>query len=252
MASHAVICGIFPDFSTTSLPEKPINRAFRAARREKSALLLRKQPPPPYAPKRLAPLAIAEYVTDFCHIVGYCFGAVSFSRGHENGGAHPRLWRLYGVISRYTYTVQWPIISISAASYGCKGVCNITDFLHHTYGRRLSMASTFMSVGHCMLWWYEQLSQWSAGGTCCQECLAGRGRVALARDGCVGEVVADQTPPHLLSHPNSHIQPSRLSRQHLTPKRNGAIAIPPQHTGTSARRSGAQGVEGGKEDGHWP
>ena len=61
-----------------------------------------------------------------------------------------------------------------------------------------------------MLWWYEQLSQWSVGGTCSQECLAGRGRVALARDGCVGEVVADQTLPHLLSHPNSHIQPSRL------------------------------------------
>ena len=143
--------GIFQIFPLPLYPKSPFLGTFRAARREKSAFRLRKQPPPPYAPKRLARLAIAEYVTNFCHIVGDCFGAVSFSRGHENGGAHPRLWRLYGVISRYTYTVQWPIISISAASYGCKGVCNITDFLHHTYGRRLSLASTSMSVGHRML-----------------------------------------------------------------------------------------------------
>ena len=216
------------------------------------------------SPAKAAPTALRPEATcltchsGICHGFlshrrGLLWGSVVFARLPENGGAHPRLVAaLWSDKPLHNYDVQWPITSISAASYGCKGVCNITDFLHHTYGRRLSLASTFMSVGHCMLWWYEQLSQWSAGGTCCQECLAGRGRVALARDGCVGEVVADQTPPHLLSHPNSHIQPSRLSRQHLTPKRNGASAIPPQHTGTSARRSGAQGVEGGKEDGHWP
>ena len=105
-------------------------------------------------------------------------------------------------------------------------------------------ASTSMSVGHCMLWWYEQLSQWSVGGTCSQECLAGRGRVALARDGCVGEVVADQALPHLLSHPNSHIQTLRLFRLHLTPERNGAQC----HTTTTYRNVGqtfrCAGVQG--------
>ena len=223
----------------------------RAARKERHPAA--KAAPTALRPRVTCPTCHSGICHGFLsHRRGLLWGSVVFARLPENGGAHPRLWRLYGVISRYTHTVQWPIISISAASYGCKGVCNITDFLHHTYGRRLTQASTSMSVGHCMLWWYEQLSKWSVGGTCSQECLAGRGRVALARDGCVGEVVADQTLPHLLSHPNSHIQPSRLSRQHLTPKRNGASAIPPQHTGTSARRSGAQGVEGGKEDGHWP
>ena len=97
VASHTVICGNFPDFSTTSLPEKPCLWAFRAARREKSAFLLRKQPPPPYAPKRLAPLAIAEYVTVFLsHRMGIVVGAWS-KRGMGSSEPHPRYWRLYGV-----------------------------------------------------------------------------------------------------------------------------------------------------------
>ena len=146
VASHAVICGNFPDFSTTSLPEKSMYRDFsgRAVRKKRISTAIA-------APTALRP----EATCPTCHS-GICHGFLSHRRGlfrgsvifrgHENGGVHPRLWRLYGVISRYTYTVQWPIISISAASYGCKGVCNITDFLHHTYGRRLSLASTLMSV----------------------------------------------------------------------------------------------------------
>lgn len=47
-------------------------------------------------------------------------------------------------------------------------------------------------------------------GTSRRECLTARGRGALARDGCVGEVRALLTAPRLLSHPNSHMQSPRL------------------------------------------
>ena len=44
------------------------------------------QPPPPYARKRLARLAKAEYVG----LLHLCHG-VSFGQAHTNGGSHPRL-----------------------------------------------------------------------------------------------------------------------------------------------------------------
>ena len=152
-ASHIVICGNFPDFSTTSLPGKSIFRDFSGRAVRKKRIPTAKVAPTALRPRATCPTCHSGICHGFLsHRRGLLWGSVVFARLPENGGAHLRLWRLYGVISRYTYTVQWPIISISAASYGCKGVCNITDFLHHTYGRRLSLASTFMSVGHCMLW----------------------------------------------------------------------------------------------------
>lgn len=83
------------------------------------------------------------------------------------------------------------------------------------------LASTFMSVGHSMLWWHEHLSQWSvAWHVSVWSVWLDVAVLPLARDGCVGEVVADQTLPHLLSHPNSHIQPSRLFRRNMPPESN--------------------------------
>ena len=46
--------------------------------------------------------------------------AGSFCGCPQNGGAHPRSWRLYGVISRFTSMVQWPIISLVPQRYGRK------------------------------------------------------------------------------------------------------------------------------------
>ena len=80
--------GIFQIFPLPLYPKSPFLGTFRAARCAKSASQLRKQPPPPYAPKRLARLAIAEYVTNFCHSVcGLFRGSVIFARPRKWWGA---------------------------------------------------------------------------------------------------------------------------------------------------------------------
>ena len=47
---------------------------------------------------------------------------------------------------------------------------------------------------------------------------------ALARDGCVGGAVADQTLTHLLSHPNHHLSAAKaLSASHA--QRSGTMVL---------------------------
>ncbi len=80
--------GIFQIFPLPLYPKSPFLGTFRAAGCAKSASQLRKQPPPPYAPKRLAPLAIAEYVTYFCHTVwNSCRGSVKTRQGQQRGAS---------------------------------------------------------------------------------------------------------------------------------------------------------------------
>ena len=84
-ASHAVICGNFPDFSTTSLPGKSINRDFsgRAAREKR------------LSPAKAAPTALRPRATCLtCHS-GICHGFLSRRRGLLRGSvifARPRKW----------------------------------------------------------------------------------------------------------------------------------------------------------------
>jgi len=85
VASHAVICGNFPDFSTTSLPGKSIFRDFSGRRvREKRI------PTAEAAPTALRPRATCPT----CHS-GICRGFLSHRRGLLRGSVifvRPRKW----------------------------------------------------------------------------------------------------------------------------------------------------------------
>ena len=75
VASHAVICGNFPDFSTTSLPEKSMYRDFsgRAVRKKRISTAIA-------APTALRP----EATCPTCHS-GICHGFLSHRRGLFRG-----------------------------------------------------------------------------------------------------------------------------------------------------------------------
>ena len=84
-ASHPVICGNFPDFSTTSLPGKSIFRDFsgRAAREKRLSTAI--APSTALRPRATCPT---------CHS-GICHGFLSHRRGLLRGSvifARPRKW----------------------------------------------------------------------------------------------------------------------------------------------------------------
>ena len=82
--------GIFQIFPLPLYPESPFLGTFRAAWSAKCAQQLPKQPPPPYARKRLARLAIAEYVTMFYRPLSPPTARLLHCHPHRRTHPHPR------------------------------------------------------------------------------------------------------------------------------------------------------------------
>lgn len=139
-ASHTVICGDFPVFSTTALPEKPINRAFRAAWCGKSAFFLPYQPPPSYVRERLASLAIAEYVRFFFVYIVSGVRQCRLPRQGRGEGASAVVAALCSGKSLHQHDV-WTCHPHSAASQWVQGVCVAAWRGRHGAGRRRSSGS---------------------------------------------------------------------------------------------------------------
>ena len=92
VASHAVICGNFPDFSTTSLPGKSIYRDFSGRAARKSRLSTAKAAPTALRPRATCLTCHSGICHDFLsQRMGIVAGQCHFREATKMVGAHPRL-----------------------------------------------------------------------------------------------------------------------------------------------------------------